>query len=244
MKKTFFIIIISSLLLLAGCRTNQLPEEPLQEESADSPAESAAAPTQESAKPAESVAAPNETGTPTEPVAPPAKSTSSPSVSTTPETKPTVISEEAAKEAALTHAGLSAEEVTFTKCKLEYDDGRQIYDVEFITSDYQEYDYEIDAQTGTVLSYDYDATHHEDKHHASSTGGNSGNIISADRAKEIALAQVPGATIDNIVEFEMDSDDGRTEYEGKIIYDGIEYEFEIDAYNETIRSWDAESIYE
>ncbi|MBP3486562.1 MAG: PepSY domain-containing protein, partial [Oscillospiraceae bacterium] len=59
-----------------------------------------------------------------------------------------------------------------------------------------------------------------------------------------ALAQVPGATVDNIREFGVDYDDGRLEYEGKIYYDHMEYEFEIDGYSGAIRSWDVESVYD
>ncbi len=58
------------------------------------------------------------------------------------------------------------------------------------------------------------------------------------------MAQVAGATAADIREFELDRDDGQVQYEGKIIYNGMEYEFEIDAYSGAIRSWDAESIYD
>ena len=51
-----------------------------------------------------------------------------------------LIGEDAAKNAALKHAGLSANNVTFLRCKLDWDDGRQTYDVEFYTADYKEYD--------------------------------------------------------------------------------------------------------
>ena len=145
-----------------------------------------------------------------------------------------VIGEEAAKTAALTHAGLVETDVTFLRSYLEWDDGRQVYDVEFYTADYQEYDYEIDALTGAVLSYDYDAEYY---------GGQSGTgtAITAEEAKAIALAKVPGATEADIWEFSTDRDDGRIEYEGEIIYDGMKYEFEIDGYSGTIRSWEAEA---
>ena len=68
--------------------------------------------------------------------------------------------------------------------------------------------------------------------------------LTEQRAKEIALAQVPGATLENIHEFEADYDDGRIAYEGTIIYGDMEYEFEIDGYSGAIRDWDAESIYD
>lgn len=70
--------------------------------------------------------------------------------------------------------------------------------MEFYTSDYKEYDYEIDATTGEVLSYDYDA----EGYAPSADAGT--QTISADRAKEIALAEVPGATTKDIYEFEVD----------------------------------------
>ena len=69
----------------------------------------------------------------------------------------TAVTEEQARETALSHAGLTADQVTFVRSKLDRDDGRLMYDVEFYTSDYKEYDYEIDASTGEILSYDYDA---------------------------------------------------------------------------------------
>ncbi len=60
---------------------------------------------------------------------------------------------DAAKEIALNHAGLTASQVTFTKAKLDKDDGRYIYEIEFRYNIY-EYEYEIDAITGTILDFE------------------------------------------------------------------------------------------
>lgn len=144
-----------------------------------------------------------------------------------------------AKEKALAHANLTLDEVVFVVCELDWEHGRQVYEVEFYTNDAREFDYEIDASTGEVLSYDYDAEHYT----APSTGSEGGSI-SQERAKEIALAQVPGAVLSDIREFETDYDDGRLEYEGKIFYGGMEYEFTIDGYSGAIREWEADSIYD
>lgn len=144
------------------------------------------------------------------------------------------ITEDDAKEIALSHAGLSSDEATFVKTKFERDDGRLKYEVEFYSSDYKEYDYEIDAETGEIISYDQDAEYYD--------GKTSDTKITADEAKNIALAQVSGATLDDIYEFETDYDDGRLEYEGTIYYSGMEYEFTIDGYSGAIRSWEAEPI--
>jgi len=147
-----------------------------------------------------------------------------------------VISDEVAKASALVHAGLTSDQVTFVKSKLDYENGRQVYEVEFYTADYKEYDYEIDASTGEIISYDYEAEGY-------TPPASSGSEITEEKAKELALAQVPGAAVDDIREFKLDHDDGRIQYEGKIIYNGMEYEFEIDGYNGAIRSWEEEAAH-
>lgn len=144
------------------------------------------------------------------------------------------ITEEQAKAKALSHAGLKESDVNFVKCKLDFDDGIRIYEVEFY-SDNKEYDYEINAETGDIIKYDYDM-----EALLQSSGDSSASIISVDKAKSIALSQVPGATVDDIREFKKDTDDGRIEYEGKIIYNKTEYEFTIDGYSGAIREWEAE----
>ena len=66
-----------------------------------------------------------------------------------------VISAEAAKSAALSHAGVSASNVYEFKCELDRDDGVTRYEVEF-KSGGMEYEYEIDAYTGAVLKAEQD----------------------------------------------------------------------------------------
>ena len=149
----------------------------------------------------------------------------------------TSITADQAKEIALNHAGLTAGQVTFIRAQLDWDDGRRVYDVEFYDSDYTEYDYEIDAATGSVLKYDYDA-----EYVVPNTSGS--QSITADQAKALALAQVPGATTAHIREFEADRDDGRVEYEGEIVYGGMKSEFEIDGYSGAIREWEAEPLHD
>ena len=62
---------------------------------------------------------------------------------------------ERAKEIALKDAGLSASQVSFVRAGLDWDNGRMEYEVEF-WKDNVEYDYEIDAATGTVLKAEID----------------------------------------------------------------------------------------
>ncbi len=60
-----------------------------------------------------------------------------------------------AEQIALEHAGLKAEEVKGLHSYLDWDDGRKQYEVEFF-HDFWEYDYEIHADTGDILSFDKD----------------------------------------------------------------------------------------
>lgn len=151
------------------------------------------------------------------------------------------ISAETAEDAALSHAGLSKDQVTIVKNALETEHGREIYEIEFYSSDHTEYDYEIDADSGEVLTYSRDLK--DTNSHASTEGsGTDSTTITPEKAKELALAQVPGASETDIWEFETDYDDGHTEYEGKIIYNGMEYEFEIDASSGAFRSWETEPV--
>ncbi len=159
------------------------------------------------------------------------------------------IGEERALSTALEHAGVANESVMYKLVKLDYDDGIWAYDVEFYAGT-QEYDYKIDASTGTVLSYDYDMEGFFDPnavqggYGTAPVGGTPGGTpaVSLETAQQTALAQVPGATANNIRIY-ADYDDGRMTYEGKIIYNNIEYDFSIDANTGNILEWEAESIY-
>lgn len=151
-----------------------------------------------------------------------------------------ILTSEEAKKKALAHAGLSSSQVSFVRQNLEWEDGRQVYDVEFYTADGKEYDYEIDANTGAILSYDFDAEYYR----GGSSNTSSATEIGETKVKSIAVAQVPGASESNIVQLKRDYDDGRLVYDVKIIVGTMEYEMEIDAYTGSILSRDAESIYD
>ena len=147
---------------------------------------------------------------------------------------------EQAKETALKHAGLKADAVTFVKAEQDYENGKLVYEVEFVTNDggkVVEYDYEIDAATGSVVSYDYDA-----ENYVSAKGA---TTVSVDEvtAKQTVLNKVPGATAANIYEWKLDFDDGRWEYDGKIVYNQMEYDFTVDASSGAVTEWDVESVY-
>ena len=159
---------------------------------------------------------------------------------------------DAAKAAAIEAAGFSEADVTFVSAELDRRNGIEFYDIDFHANG-KEYDYDIDAFTGTVIGSETPERADKDdkvppvkdtpENTASSKTENSVEI-SESEAKKIALAQVPGAKESDIRGFEIDYDDGRLEYEGSIYFEEMEYEFEIDGYSGAIRSWEAESIYD
>lgn len=60
-----------------------------------------------------------------------------------------------AKSIAVKHAGFSVNDVSFSKAKLETDDGVTAYEIEFY-KDRMEYEYKIQASSGSILEYDSD----------------------------------------------------------------------------------------
>ncbi len=65
------------------------------------------------------------------------------------------ITTEEAIQIAIAHAGLTQDQVSQVHAELDFDDGIYKYEVQF-HQDRIEYDYDIDALTGTVLSLDKD----------------------------------------------------------------------------------------
>ncbi len=66
-----------------------------------------------------------------------------------------LITPQEAQTIALEHAGITAEEATGLHTVMEIDNGRQEYEVEFRVG-HLDYDYEIDAVTGQIISFDKD----------------------------------------------------------------------------------------
>ena len=133
---------------------------------------------------------------------------------------------EEAKKVALDDAKLTAADVTFTKAKLDYDDGRAVYDIEFY-SGAKEYDYEIDAATGRILEKDIDIN---DDVNAPTEGQDSQTYITAEQAKAAALSAA-GFSASEVrgLKAEFDFDDGRAVYEVEFKKGIFEYDYDIDA---------------
>lgn len=158
------------------------------------------------------------------------------SAAATAQTVTGTVDEEMAQKIALEHAGVKATDATITKSKLDYEGRRQVYEIEWYAGG-KKYDYEIAVDTGEILSSGYD-----EKTSGWSVSNSSNVTVSEADAKQTALGRVSGATQKDICEWKFDYDDGRPEYEGKIIYGGTEYDFTIDASSGAVIEWEAESV--
>lgn len=178
------------------------------------------------------------------------------------------IGRDAALEAALNDAGVNESDTTRLKVSEDRDDGRTVYEIRF-DADGKEYEYEIQASDGKILSSEIEtltegAQENEAQNHTADAQTESGEAqaqqnntassntdtaggsrtnpdvaVSLEDAKAIALERVPGAE-DKDLKIELDYDDGVYKYEGDIIYGQKEYDFEIDANSGTILEWSEE----
>ena len=169
------------------------------------------------------------------------------------------IGRDAALEAALGDAGVNESDTTRLKVSEDYDDGRKTYEIRFDV-EAKEYEYEVSASEGKILSAYVEEAVNKDTSGESSSGqnqqtqdgtasgqdqqtqngtGNADVSVSMDEAISIALERVPGAT-EKDVRIELDYDDGVYKYEGDIIHEQREYDFEIDANTGTILEWSEE----
>lgn len=152
---------------------------------------------------------------------------------------------EKANEIAISHAGLSSGSVSFVKAKLDTEDGVKVYDIEFYSGNV-EYDYEINAATGAIVSFDQDIENYEiptqpaaPTQAQTAAPTQAASVISVDRAKQIALshAGVSGASFKKV---KLDTDDGVRVYEIEFKVGNVEYEYDIDASSGAIISSSSE----
>ncbi len=156
--------------------------------------------------------------------------------------KASYISEEQAKNAALSHAGVSANAITAYESDLDREHGIMVYDIDFKCEGF-EYDYEIDAATGSVLKNqkERDDDYIPAQSGGSQTSGGSGSYIGEASAKEIAFTHA-GVAANTVYEYESDLDDehGKMIYEIEFKSGNYEYEYEIDAVSGSVLKykWD------
>ena len=165
------------------------------------------------------------------------------------------LTKEEAKAIALEHAGLTETQVT--GLRIEYDAERVAseWDIDFRSGDW-EYDYEINAETGSVTKgkKEYDpvkvakltepapskpAQTQPTETKPAETQPPKTEKLSAEEAKTIALKHA-GLKVSQVkgLRAEYDVDDGVPEWDVEFYADGIEYDYEIHAETGKIRAWD------
>lgn len=148
-----------------------------------------------------------------------------------------------AKSIALKHAGVSSSKATFVKAETDYEDGIQVYEIEFYSGN-TEYDYEIKVSNGEILSFDKDIENYTIPSSGSGSGSSStpsSNYIGVDKAKSIALkdAGLSSSSV-TFTKAKLDREDGVRVYEIEFFSSDKEYEYEINATSGKIRDKDVE----
>lgn len=123
------------------------------------------------------------------------------------------ITEREAKNIAAGKAGVTEEQIQYITVKQDWDDGRARYEVEF-TAAGVEYDYELDASDGRILSADSEVI---DRGYSASQDGTTGSQnaagtsqttpggVSIETAKQTVMDRIPGIDAGNIISWEAES---------------------------------------
>ena len=146
------------------------------------------------------------------------------------------ISADKAKKIALGDAKLAEKDVTFVKVELEFENNRLVYDVEFYSGNV-EYDYDIDAVSGAIVSSDRDIENYSIP--AQQTTAKPAADIGVEKAKEIALAHA-GIGSARFTKAKIDYENGIKVYEIEFKVGNMEYEYDINVSNGAIISSSAE----
>lgn len=162
------------------------------------------------------------------------------------------IGEAAAKAAALAHAGISEAGIARYRAEMDYEHGRMVYEIEFSSAG-TEYDYDIDALTGEVLTFDREwdddaasspavqqpAAQPSVGTFPSQGSQTSGSYVGEETAKTAALAHA-GVSEVHSFRCELDREDGQMVYEIEFSYGGYEFDYEIDAATGAVLRYDRE----
>ena len=151
------------------------------------------------------------------------------------ETAPGSISIDTAKAIAMNDAGVSGEAFSYSAAKLDWENGRQVYEVDFFVNGI-EYEYEILASDGSILKKKQDA---EWGKNFGNSGENVAGQLTMDQARQKVAERIAGVDPANVY-IKEDYDDGRLKYEGEVYHNQRKYEFELDAATGAFTDWEEE----
>lgn len=156
------------------------------------------------------------------------------------------IGEEAAKEIAFERAGISDSDIIKYEAEIDYKNGVMVYDIEFRTS-VNEYEYEIDALSGDVVSYEKEDERSSHKTEtsapeSSAAQDNLSEYIGEAAAQNAAFTHAGVSEADAYeIETELDHEKSVVCYEVEFKCGGYEYEYSIDALNGSVLKYDRET---
>ena len=142
------------------------------------------------------------------------------------------ITQDDAKTIALNHAGVAEADTIGLSVRQDFDNGMTLYEVDIYTPA-TDYEYEINAADGTIIK--------ENRSTPEQVMADPGAAVTPDQAKEIVLAKVSGASEQNL-RMTAERDGGRIFYEGEVIYNGMSYDFELDAQTGSVLEWSEETL--
>lgn len=152
------------------------------------------------------------------------------------------LSKEDVLKIALEHAKLAESDVSGIHIKLDEDDGRFEYEVEFVCG-YDEYDYDIDAENGKIINFDREGEHCSAPEVSTPDAS---ELIGKDAALAAAIkhAGVDSAKVYD-VDVEYDGHHGENHH-GNYVYEvefkcgNTEYDYDINAFNGEVIRYESE----
>lgn len=166
------------------------------------------------------------------------------------------ISREDALSIAYQAAGVQSNQVTHTEIEFDSEGGIMVYEIEFYAN-LMEYEFDIDAKTGSIMGQKSEALYENNDRPANNTPGNStppanntppasgGNqnaaFIGEEAAKTIAFTHA-GVNAGDVtgLKVELDREDNGYVYEISFDLGFMEYDYDINAYDGTIVDYDIE----
>ena len=142
------------------------------------------------------------------------------------------LTEEEAKQIALSKINKKQDEITFTKVQIDRENGKTVYDI-YIQDNMKEYEMSIDVETKEIIAYK--------ENNKTSNPIENKKYIGIEKAKEIVLNHAKLTNNQaNFNKIELDVDYNIATYEIEFYYNYYEYDYEINALTGEIIKYEKE----
>ena len=143
-----------------------------------------------------------------------------------------LLTEEEAKQIALSKINKKQDEITFTKVQIDRENGKTVYDI-YIQDNMKEYEMSIDVETKEIIAYK--------ENNKNSNPIENKKYIGIEKAKEIVLNHAKLTNNQaNFNKIELDVDYNIATYEIEFYYNYYEYDYEINALTGEIIKYEKE----